>query len=106
MIFRNFSSIMSPITICMKFGPFIWIKAANNAFEEIQSKMVNPPILGPPDFEKVFEIACDSSHERIGAVLSQGHPMAFFSEILNGVKKKCFTYNFKFYAVVQVIRYW
>ena len=97
---------MSPITICMKFGPFIWIKAANKAFEEILSKMVNPPILGPPDFEKVFEIACDASHERIGAVLSQGHPMAFFSEILNGVKKKCFTYNFKFYAVVQVIRYW
>ncbi|RVW85285.1 Transposon Ty3-I Gag-Pol polyprotein [Vitis vinifera] len=51
---RNFSSIMTPITECMKPGLFIWTKAANKAFEEIKSKMVNPPILRLPDFEKVL----------------------------------------------------
>ncbi|RVW78808.1 Transposon Ty3-I Gag-Pol polyprotein [Vitis vinifera] len=76
--YSNFSSIMAPITECMK-----------------------------PDFEKVFEVACDASHVGIGAVLSQeGHPVAFFSEKLNGAKKKYSTYDLEFYAVVQAIRHW
>ena len=57
---RNFSSIMTPITECTKPGAFIWTKATNKAFEEIKSKMVNPPILPLLDFEKVFEVACDA----------------------------------------------
>ena len=61
---------MAPIIECMKPGSFVWTKAANKAFEEIKSRMVNSPILHLLDFEKVFEMACDVSHVGIGAILS------------------------------------
>ena len=103
---QNFSSIMVPITKCMKPGLFIWTKATNKAFEEIKSNMVNPPILCLPNFEKVFEVACNASYVGIGAVLGQeGHSVTFFSEKLNGAKKKYSTYDLEFNAVVQAIRH-
>ena len=61
---------MTSIIECMKLGLFIWTKAADKAFEEIKSKMVNLPILHLLGFEKVFEVACDASHVGIGAVLN------------------------------------
>lgn len=71
---------MAPITECMD----IYLdKAASKPFDESKSKMVKLPILLHPDYEKIFEVACDTSHIGIGAVLSQeGHPMAYFSKKL------------------------
>ena len=98
---------MAPITECMKPGLFIWTKATNKAFEEIKSKMVNPPILRLPDFEKVFEVAYDASMWELEQFLAKRDILLlFFSEKLNGAKKKYSTYGLKFYVVVQAIRHW
>ena len=71
----------------MKSGPFISIKAANKAFEEIKYKMGKPPILCLPNFKKAFEVACDASRVGTREVLSQeGYPMASSSEKLNEAK--------------------
>ena len=68
---KGFSSIIAPITKCLKGDRFIWTSEAQDSFELIKTKVTEAPYLALPDFSTVFDVGCDASHTSIGAVLSQ-----------------------------------
>lgn len=104
---RNFSTLIAPITECLKGRDFQWSEEADASFQLVKQKMAEAPILALLYFEKVFEVNCDTSRIGIGGVLSQeGRPIAFSSEKLSGSKKNYSTYDLEFYAIVQSLKHW
>jgi len=103
---KNFSAILAPITDCLKSEGFQLTPAASKAFAEIKRIMTEAPVLRLSDFSKAFEVTCDVLGLAIGSVLRQeSHPITYFSEKLNDARQRYSTYDKKFYAVIQVLRY-
>ena len=53
----------------------------------------------------MFQLDCNANGTAIGDVLSQGRPVAYFSEKLNDAKRKYYVYDHEFYVIFQALKW-
>ena len=90
----GFAKTASPLHgLTVKNAVFSWSSECETAFTVLKSKLISPPVLAYPSFEKDFMLETDASILGLGAVLSQKmedsklHPIAYASRALNRAKK-------------------
>jgi len=68
----QFSSFASLLNAMMgKEKTFAWTAKAQQAFDQLKTALISPPILSVPTDSGEFILDTDAAHENIGAVLSQ-----------------------------------
>jgi hypothetical protein len=68
---KDFSKIAKPLNNLTKKGiEYDWTKECQNAFETLKGKLTQAPILGYPDFDKMFYLFTDASGIGLEAVLA------------------------------------
>ena len=69
---KDFSKIAGPMTELTKTDvPFVWSPACEASFQLLKEKLVSPPILAYPDYNRPYILQTDASGESVGMVLAQ-----------------------------------
>ena len=91
----------------MKGDKFKWTSETDEVLELLKKKVTKTPILILVDFNKVFEVECDTSNVGICVILSKGgKPIAFSSEKLNDTRRRYSTYDKEFYTIYRALFHW
>lgn len=84
---QNFSKIARPLhQLTCKNAHFVWTPACQSA---LKNRLVAPPVLAYPCFQRDFVLETDASIDGIGAVLGQYqddrkvHPVSYASRVLS-----------------------
>lgn len=91
----NFAELTKPLTnLTRKRIEFNWSPECEKSFQTLKEKLLTPPILKYPNYEKEFNLIVDASDFACGAVLTQEYdnmdmPIAYVSKCFNkGEKNK------------------
>ena len=94
-----------------------WEDCEQQAFETLQDKMTDKPVLQQPDFNKTFYLQTDASKYGVGAVLlqdkgesvstpKQWHPVIFYSATFTLTEQNYNTHDLEFLGVMKAIDHW
>ncbi|XP_057976012.1 uncharacterized protein LOC131163441 [Malania oleifera] len=86
---------------------FKWGNAQEHAFKMLKDRLCSAPLLHLLDFTKNVETERDAPGICIGVVFMQDkHPIAYFSEKLNGATLNYSMYDKELYALVRAFQTW
>ncbi|KAL9699203.1 hypothetical protein quinque_002644 [Culex quinquefasciatus] len=92
---KDYSRMTAPITdlLTKENKRFTWTKEAEDGFRELKAVLTSAPILGNPDFLKLFTIESDASDRAVGAALVQEQDgvtrvISYFSKKLNRTQRR------------------
>ena len=75
---------MNPLTnLLRKDVPYVWTTDCQEAFVNIKERLINAPILVPPNWSKAFHIHADASQTAMGVVLCQADDKKVHSPIFS-----------------------
>ncbi|KAG1239029.1 hypothetical protein G6F35_000323 [Rhizopus arrhizus] len=104
----NLSTMAKPLYKLLKKEErvFKWTPAAQEAFEQLKSRMVELPTLAYPNPEEPYDLHCDASDSGLGAILVQiGRPIAFASRTLTDPEQNYSTTEKECLAIVWALNY-
>ena len=88
----NFARIAVPLhALTERSKPWHWTTQCEAAFAALKDKLLSPPILSFPHFDKTFVVDTDASQDGLGAVLSQDgdrHVIAYASRVLTKAERQ------------------
>jgi hypothetical protein len=106
----DYSNLMSPITDLLKGKKkkIEWTSAANQAFINLKTALVQAPVLATVRYDLDFKLYCDASDVACGATLTQNfeegeRPVAYFSTKLSACQQKYSTTERECLAVLLSI---
>lgn len=108
---NNYSKLALPLTNSLrKDENFKWSELEQNSFENLKNKLLTPPILIYPNFDREFILTTDASSYAVGAILSQkldgrDHPIAYASRKLNKAESNYSTIEKELLAIIWAIKH-
>ena len=110
--FSKFIPGYASMTTCLqallrKNAIWQWTDTCENAFQDVKSAMMHPPVLALPDDNLQFEVVTDACITGVGAVLlQQGRPIAFIGRRLLPAETRYTTTDQELLAVIFALQQW
>ena len=81
-----------------------------DAFDQLKSMLVSPPVLRLPSFKGSFVLYTDACNTAVGSVLAERvgedeHVIAYESKVLTKQQRKWPTYDKELWAIVHAVRH-
>jgi transposase InsO family protein len=110
---REYGRVARPLTnLTKKDTQFVWTDDCQHAFGELKKRLLDGPVLAHFRYGRPTRVETDASQGVVAGVLSQmqddgqWHPIAYFSETMQGAEVNYHIHDKELLAVVRALQFW